>query len=125
MTTKTEGRHAGEFIVREANGNRSRDTETVLSGEDLVVGEVVEADGDGKLLALTGLVDTAGDLITQVFGIMYAAVDATAGDVTGAVVIVRDCEVNGNDMKFPTETTNLERAEAEKSLRLLHIVVRN
>jgi hypothetical protein len=41
MTVLTEGTHAGEFIVSEANGTRSRDAVIVLSGQDLRAGHVV------------------------------------------------------------------------------------
>jgi len=41
MTTLTEGQHAGEFIVSEANGSRSRDKVTVLSGQNLKAGAVL------------------------------------------------------------------------------------
>lgn len=43
MTEYTEGTHAGEFIVSEANGNRSRDKITVLSGQNLKAGAVIGA----------------------------------------------------------------------------------
>lgn len=41
MTTKTETRHAGGFIVSEANGTRSREAITVLSGQTLLTGAVL------------------------------------------------------------------------------------
>lgn len=41
MATLTEGRHAAEFMVSEANNTRSRETITVLSGEDLAAGSVL------------------------------------------------------------------------------------
>lgn len=41
MTTLTEGQHAGEFIVSEANKTRSREPVTVLSGQDLAAGAVL------------------------------------------------------------------------------------
>lgn len=41
MTTKTETRHAGEFMVSEANGCRSRETETLITGQDLEAGTVI------------------------------------------------------------------------------------
>ena len=41
MTTLTEGQHAGEFIVSEANKTRSREAVTVLSGQTLVAGAVL------------------------------------------------------------------------------------
>lgn len=41
MTTKTETNHAGGFLVSEANGSRSREAITVLSGENLKAGHVI------------------------------------------------------------------------------------
>jgi hypothetical protein len=41
MALLTEGQHAGEFIVSEANGSRSREKVTVLSGQNLKAGHVV------------------------------------------------------------------------------------
>ncbi|MCK7579302.1 MAG: head decoration protein [Chromatiales bacterium] len=41
MTTFTEGRHAGEFIVAEANGTRSREVGTLALGQDLEAGTVL------------------------------------------------------------------------------------
>lgn len=35
MTTLTEGKHAGEFLISEASGHRSREEITVASGADL------------------------------------------------------------------------------------------
>ena len=41
MSVLTEGQHAGEFIVSEANGHLSREALTVLSGQTLVAGDVM------------------------------------------------------------------------------------
>lgn len=41
MATKTQGQQTGEFIVSEANGKRSREKITVLSGENLKAGHVL------------------------------------------------------------------------------------
>src|SRR5690348_803786 len=41
MAILTEGRHTGDFILSEANGIRSRENVTVLSGEDLTAGSIV------------------------------------------------------------------------------------
>jgi hypothetical protein len=128
MTTPlTEGKHRGEFIVSEAeaSGFRSRSTGTVLSGEVLVAGQIVEADGSGKLKALSGLLNTGLGLITEAAGIMYDNVDASAGDATGAVFIARDAEVNGAELTYPTESTaGGEAAATNASLALLGIIVR-
>lgn len=129
MTTLTEGKHAGEFIVSEANNTRSRATGTVKSGENLVAGQVVELDGDGKLVALAGDLDTAGDLVVAAAGIMFDNVDASAtganADVAGAVYIARDAEVNGGELTYPTESTaGGEEAATNSSLADLGIIVR-
>lgn len=41
MAALTEGQYAGEFILSEAPGDRSRESITVLSGQDIEAGEVV------------------------------------------------------------------------------------
>ncbi|MCE7886585.1 MAG: head decoration protein [Alphaproteobacteria bacterium PRO2] len=41
MTELTEEQHAGEFIVTEANGSLSRESATVLSGQNLKAGHVL------------------------------------------------------------------------------------
>lgn len=41
MTIVTEGRHAAEFLISEANGTRSRETVTLITGENLIAGAVL------------------------------------------------------------------------------------
>lgn len=41
MSTKTEGKHAAEFLISEGGGYRSREAITVLSGENLQAGHVL------------------------------------------------------------------------------------
>lgn len=123
MTTFTEGRHAAEFILSEANGNRSRENGTVVSGQNLVAGRVVMDNGSGKLTALTAA-GTAGDLDGTVLGILIEPVDASAGDVAAAY-IARDAEVNGNLITHPTESTGGgEQAASIAALAALGIIVR-
>ena len=125
MATKTEPLHAGGFIASEANGFRSRATATVLSGQNLKAGEVVQKDGADKLIAADGLLDTALDVQTEVAGVMFAAVDASAADVTGAVYIARDAEVVDADLTYPTETTSGgEKVATVASLAKLGIITR-
>ncbi len=40
-STLTEGQHAGEFLLGEASVSKSRETITVLSGQNLAAGAVV------------------------------------------------------------------------------------
>lgn len=126
MTTLTEGRHAAEFVLSEANGQRSRASADITVGQDLDVGRIVQDDGTGKLTAYTGALNTAGAVITQAKGILLYAGASTTADVANVAYIARDAEVNGNLLTFPTETsTGNERANAITSLALLGIIVRD
>ena len=123
MTTLTEGRHAAEFILSEANGQRSRENGTVKSGQNLAAGQVVQLD-TGQLKAFLGPVDTAGLLVTEAVGIVIYPVDATLGTVDVSY-IARDAEVNGKLLTYPAETSIGEEALANASLALLGIIVRS
>ena len=129
MATKNEGLHAGAFIVSEANGQRSRETATVKKGEKLNAGHVVQDDGTGKLIAADGLLNTAGDLITEVKGVLHAPNDASAtgedADIIGATYIARDAEVVDADLTYPTESTaGGEKVATVASLLKLGIITR-
>jgi hypothetical protein len=124
MTDFTEGRPAASFILSEANGHRSRENGTVVSGQVLAAGTVVMDNGSGKLTALTAA-GTGGDLDDDAVGIIIYPIDATDGDVA-ASYIARDAEVNGNCLVYPTESTaGGEETAAIESLALLGIIVRN
>lgn len=131
MTTFTEGKHPGEFLLSEANGHRSRKTGTVLSGQALVAGQVVALSG-GKLIAMPGTLDTDGNLTATAVGVMFDNVDASsagpfgAGDRAGAVYIARDAEVLADKLTFPDETTDGdEQAQVTTQLASLGIVCRD
>lgn len=128
MTVFTEGRHAAEFILSEANGQRSRANGVVVSGQDLAAGQLVELDGTGKLTAFTALEDTSGALITEAIGILLSPVDAspTGADAdVPAAYIARDAEVNVNLLTFPPESSaGGEQAAGIASLASLGIIAR-
>lgn len=101
-----EGRHAGEFILSEASGSRSRENITIVSGQDLPAGAVL-----GKITTggkYTALDQGAGDGSQAAAGILLDACDASAGDVAAAI-IARDAEVNAAALEWgtqsPTEVT--------------------
>src|SRR5690606_26759444 len=101
MTIKTEGQHAGHFIISEANGHRSRETITVKEGEVLSAGAVIALQtSTGKYIQYQNDETSLGAK-----AILFDNVDATDGDVE-AVAIVRDAEVNGADLQWAdTEDT--------------------
>jgi hypothetical protein len=87
----TEGTRAGEFLLSEGNGSISRETITLISGQDLAAGTVL-----GKITAsgkYTEYSDGAADGSETAAAILYDNVDASAGD-KDAVVIARYAEVS-------------------------------
>lgn len=84
----TETNHAGEFLISEANGTRSRSTGVVSSGEGVLQsGQVL-----GKITATSELAaydNTASDGTQAAVGILYARVDATSAD---AKCVFIDCD---------------------------------
>jgi hypothetical protein len=97
--SETELLHAGGFLLSEAPGYRSREKLYVASGQDLDAGELVMLSA-GKLVAYDGA--TA----SQVHGVLFAAVDASAADVM-ATFIARDAEVRLTDLTYPAGTQTL------------------
>lgn len=86
------------------------------------------AAGDSFTIAVTGdayeALDTAEDDGAQTAaGILYAAVDATDAD-TACVVIVRDAEVNSNELIWPDAISEGDQAAATASLQANGIILR-
>lgn len=105
MTTLTEGKHAGEFLVSEANVgsagvSRSRDVITVLSGQNLEAGAVIaKVTASGKYVERANAADGASDGSETAVGILFDAVDASAADAEG-VMIARDAEFNAAEVVY-------------------------
>lgn len=119
MTVLTEGRHAGEFLISEDPAGLSRDVVTVKSGQSLKAGEVFEFDNANKAVAFNNDSDSGAK------GVMFDAVDASAGDVEG-VAVVRLAQVkadalivNGDD-----SDSTATKTFAIASLRDLLIIAR-
>ena len=117
----TEGKHTGEFLVSEANGTRSRATGIVLSGQTLVVGELVGiVTASGKYAKHN---PAGADGTETVAGVSFTEVDATAGDVAVQVIIVRDAEVRASDLKYNEAVTVVITTQVA-GLKSLGIIVR-
>lgn len=124
MTTLTEKMHEGEAILSEANGHRSRDNVTMLSGSGVVkAGTVV-----GKITASgkyqpSPATDANGSGVAN--AVTIADVDATSADAVVAV-IARDAEVNGDFLTYEaTVDTAPEIAAKAVQLAAVGIIVRN
>jgi hypothetical protein len=127
MTVFTEGRHAAEFILSEANGQRSRKNGVVSSGQNLVAGQLVQLSGT-ELVAKDENLETDGSVTTAVEGILLEPVNASSTGTnadTPAAYIARDAEVNVNLLTFPAESTaGGEQAACIAGLALLGIIAR-
>ena len=123
MTVLVETRHPGEFILSEANGQRSRETITIASGAGAIAAGTVlgKVTASGKYIArAVGASD--GSEVPAAINI-YGA-DATASDVTVSA-IVRDAEVNGKCLTWHADRDQPpERAAANAALANLGVIVR-
>lgn len=123
MTVFTEGRHTAEFVVSEANGFRSRETVTVVSGQGklepgAVLGKITAS---GKY-ALTTVAAVDGS--ENAVAVLRTAVDATSADAE-AVVIARDAEVNGAHLSYGADVDQpAEIAAKVAGLATVGIIVR-
>jgi hypothetical protein len=92
MTVLTETRHRGEFLISEANGHRSRETVTMVSGTAaLVAGAVL-----GKVTASGKYQDydqAESNGAETAVAVLLDDCDASAADAE-CVAVVRDAEVN-------------------------------
>src|SRR5512133_3016322 len=121
MPELSEGRYAGEFIVSEGNGSISRETITVLSGQNLEAAAVVgKITASGKYRALN---PAASDGSQAGAGVLYDAVDASGTDTEG-VAIVRLAEVNAAELIWPAGITGGQKTTALGQLASLNIIAR-
>lgn len=123
MATKTETAHAGEFIVSEANGRRSRDTGVFLSGTPaLLPGEVVAiVTASGKWTVYD---NAASDGTEVAAGVLFEAVDASAADVSGVVVITGDAEVKKSMLTYQDGQDAAAQTAALADLKAIGIKAR-
>lgn len=117
---KVETPHAGGFIIREANGYRSRDQIVIASGQGVLeAGTVLASAGGGKFGKYNN--DATASTAT---GVLFARVDATDADAAG-VAIVRDCEVNQTELVFESTEDTADVTAALADLKALGIICRD
>ena len=110
MTVFTEGRDPGEFLLSEANGQRSRSSVTIASGSGViapgaVLGVYTSGANAGKYsLAPASAADPNVGNQTAVAVALYGC-DATSADQQIAV-IARDAEVNANILSYASSVND-------------------
>ena len=118
MVTYKEGPHAQQFILDEANGQRSRDNIEVAEGQEFLPGAIL-AGGAGGYTVWTGGAAAGGLAIA-----MYGAKREAGADVVKISAITRDAEVNRHAMPWPDGTDDADMAAAAVELAKQGIILR-
>jgi len=123
MSVLVETRHPGEFILSEANGQRSRETITIASGAGIIAAGTVlgKVTASGKYVASAAGASDGSEVPAAVA--IYGA-DASASDVTVSG-LVRDAEVNGKCLTYHADRDQpAEKIAANAALATLGVIVR-
>ena len=127
MTVLTEGRHAGEAILSEANFHRSRDTVTIPAGTGAVKANTIL----GELTATPGTyVPSPNSEIIKIKGAETATamtiheVDATTSAARVAV-LTRDAEIKAPCVEYhATVDDDAKKTAKLKQLKAVGIIAR-
>lgn len=117
----TPGRRPLQFILREANGQRSRDNLTILSGGALLAGQLsVLVASTGKVIPLVASPTYAtGDKVV----LPCYAYNAAGADVMGAFV-TRDAELIEEDLIYPAGISGPNKLAAVAKLAEAGLIIR-
>jgi hypothetical protein len=101
-TPIVEARHAGEFLLSEANGHRSREVVTISDAIAIKAGQVLgKVTADGKYSFYNEANSPAGTGIALVVAMYPLSATATNRKIT---VIARDAEFNGKCLEWNSES---------------------
>ncbi len=121
MTVQTEAIHKGEGKLSEANGTRSREQITVVSGQNLgamfVVGKITAT---GKYAQYD---NAAADGTQTAAGILVGAVDASGADQLG-LLLARDAEVDYDLLQWKAGMNQSDKDAGVADLAAIGIIVR-
>ena len=123
MTTLTEGKHAGGFLVWEVLRDYTRETITVASG----AGKLEPGTVLGKITTggkYTGLAPAATNGSQNAAAILWAGVDASSADAPGVVVLRGPAIVNRHELVWPDGATETQITAATTALAALGIILR-
>ncbi|MGP6089752.1 head decoration protein [Antarctobacter jejuensis] len=121
MTTLTEGKHPGGFLVWEAFRDYTRETITVASGTlepGTVLGKITAS---GKYAAHDS---AAVDGTETAVAVLWGKADASAGDVAAVALVRGPAIVNRHDLVFAGAPSDPEIAAAHTALLAAGILAR-
>ena len=107
MTTLTEGRHAGEFLLSEANFHRSRDNATIASSQTIKPGTVlarkaVVADVQAVASADAGNTASSGTIALDAAPVTSKVKDGRYTGIASAATKVEWSDPDGNPIGVST-----------------------
>ncbi len=123
MTTLSESKHAGGFLVWEVLRDFTRETITLASG----AGKLAPGTVLGKITTggkYTTLAPGASNGSQNAAGILWGPVDATDADAPGVVLLRGPALLNRHEIVFPEGATDPQIATATAALAALGIVLR-
>ena len=123
MTTLSEPKHAGGFLVWEVLRDYTRETVTIASG----AGKLAPGTVLGKITTggkYTGLAPAATNGSQNAASILWAGVDATDADAPGVVILRGPAIVNRHELVFPDGATEAQITTATTALAALGIILR-
>ena len=123
MTTLTEGKHAGGFLVWEVLRDYTRETVTIASG----AGKLEPGTVLGKITTggkYTGLAPAATNGSQNAAAILWAGVDAADADAPGVVILRGPAIVNRHEIIWPEGATEAQITAATTALAALGIIMR-
>ncbi len=123
MTTLTEGKHAGGFLVWEVLRDYTRETVTIASGAGklepgTVLGKITTG---GKYTVLT---PGATNGSQNAAGILWGSADAADSDAPGVVLLRGPAIVNRHEIIWPEGATEAQITAATTALAALGILLR-
>ena len=123
MTTLTEGKHAGGFLVWEVLRDYTRETVTLVSGAGklapgTVLGRITTG---GKYTILTPGASSGSQ---NAAGILWGPVNATDADAPGVVILRGPVIVNRHETIWPEGATEAQITTATTALAALGIILR-
>ena len=123
MTTLTEGKHAGGFLIWEVLRDYTRETVTIASG----AGKLSPGTVLGKITTggkYTGLAPGATNGSQNAAGILWDKADATDADAASVVILRGPAIVNRHEIILPEGATEAQITAATTALAALGIILR-
>jgi len=123
MTTLTEGKHTGGFLIWEVLRDYTRETITLASG----AGKLAPGTVLGRITTggkYTGLAPAATNGSQNAAGILWADVDATEVDAPGVVILRGPAIANRHEIVWPEAATEAQITTATTALAALGIILR-